>query len=147
MSTLDSLIRLHRWQVDERRRSLAELETLGEKLRAELARLEAEQASEQEVVRRSTDVAYGYGAYAGALVERRRKLEQSLADAQQQTAKAREILAEAYQEAKRYEIAAARRLLNQRRQAERIEQQGMDELGIEIYRRANSRQGKANKIL
>lgn len=139
MSTLDSLIRLHRWQVDEQRRCVTELEQLGEKLRAELDRLEAEQTNEQEVVRRSADVAYGYGAYAGAMIERRRKLEQSLADTEEQTVKARERLAVAYQEAKRYEIAAARRLLNQRRQAERIDQQRMDELGIEIYRRANAR--------
>jgi flagellar protein FliJ len=139
MSTLDSLIRLHRWHVDEHRRRVAEFEQLVEKLRGELARLAAEQVSEQEVVKRSEEVAYSYGAYAGAMIERRRKLEQSLADAERQTAQAREKLAEVYQEAKRYEIAAARRLLNQRRQAERIEQQTMDELGIEIHRRAQGR--------
>jgi flagellar FliJ protein len=43
-STLDSLIRLHRWQVDERRRQLAELEGLAEKLRQEMLRLAEERA-------------------------------------------------------------------------------------------------------
>ncbi len=126
MSTLDTLIRLHRWHVDEHRRRVAECEQLVEKLRASLAHLAAEQVNEQEVAKRSDEVAYSYGAYAGAIIERRRKLEQSLAEAERQTAQARESLAEVYQEAKRYEIAAARRLLSQRRQAERMEQQNMD---------------------
>jgi flagellar protein FliJ len=139
MSTLDTLIRLHRWHVDEHRRRVAEFEQLVEKLRAELTRLTAEQANEQDFVQRSEEIAYSYGAYAGAMIERRRKLEQSLVEAERQTAQAREKLAEVYQEAKRYEIASARRLLNQRRQAERIEQQNMDELGIDIHRRAQGR--------
>jgi flagellar protein FliJ len=139
MSTLDSLIRLHRWQVDERRRRVAELEELAEKLREDLRRLEAEQASEQEIAQRMPEVTSSYGSYAGALIERRRKLNQSLTDTEQQTAKAREVLAEAYQEAKRYEIAAARRVLNQRQQADRLEQHDMDELAIDIHRRTHSR--------
>ncbi len=140
MSALDSLIRLHRWQVDEQRRRVAELEQLANKLRDDLRRLEAEQASEQEFAERSSEITYGYGSYAGALVERRRKLTQSLADAEQKTLRAREVLAETYQEAKRYEIASARRLLNQRLQAERIEQRSMDELAIDIHRRSSGRQ-------
>jgi flagellar protein FliJ len=139
MSTLDSLIRLHRWQVDERRRRVAELDELAEKLREDLRRLEAEQASEQEIAQRMPEVTSSYGSYAGALIERRRKLNQSLTDTEQQTAKAREVLAEAYQEAKRYEIAAARRVLNQRQQADRLEQHDMDELAIDIHRRTHSR--------
>lgn len=139
MSTLDSLIRLHRWQVDEQRRRVAELEQLAEKLREDLRRLEAEQLIEQEVAQRSPEVSYTYGSYAGAMVERRRNLTRSLTDAEQQTAKAREALAETYQEAKRYEIAAARRKLSQRLQANRAEQQAMDELAIDIHRRGNGR--------
>ncbi|HKT17901.1 MAG TPA: flagellar FliJ family protein [Stellaceae bacterium] len=135
MSTLDSLIRLHRWQVDEQRRCVADLEQLAEKLRDDLRRLETEQASEQEVVRSAPELASSYGSYAGALAERRRNLLQSLADAERRLGEARESLAAAYQEAKRYEIAAARRRLQHRREVERADQANMDELGTAIHRR------------
>lgn len=135
MSTLDSLIRLHRWQVDEQRRCVADLEQLAEKLRDDLRRLETEQASEQEVVRSAPELASSYGSYAGALAVRRRNLLQSLADAERRLGEARESLAAAYQEAKRYEIAAARRRLQHRREVERADQANMDELGTAIHRR------------
>jgi len=139
VSTLDSLIRLHRWQVDEQRRRVADLEQLAEKLREDLRRLEAEQMNEQEVARTTPEIAYSYGSYAGALVERRRNLLRSLADAERRLSEARESLAAAYQEAKRYEIAAARRRLQHRRELDRADQANMDELGIEIHRRAAGR--------
>ncbi len=134
-SALDSLIRLHRWQLDEQRRCVADLDQLTVKLRAELARLESEQQAEQEAAARSAEVSFAYGSYAGTLIERRRKLAQSLAEAEQQAAKAREVLAEAFQEVKRYEIAAARRLLDQRAQLDRLHQNDMDELAVEIHRK------------
>jgi flagellar FliJ protein len=139
MSTLDSLIRLHRWQLDEQRRRVAELEALGTKLRDDLRRLDAEQASEQEFASKSPEASYGYGSYASSLIERRRKLGQSLADTEQRTGTAREALAEAFQEAKRYEIAAAKRVLHQRLTQDRVEQRTTDELASDIHRRSNGR--------
>ena len=137
MSTLDSLIRLHRWQLDEQRRRVAELEALAAKLRGDVQRLDAEQTSEQEFAGRSPEASFGYGSYASALIERRRKLHQSLVDAEKQINAAREALAEAFQEAKRYEIAAAKRVLSQRLMQERAEQNTMDELASDIRRRGN----------
>ena len=135
MTALDSLIRLHRWQLDERRRQLAELETLAEKLRGEQARLGAEQSSEQKVATSSIEAATAYGAYAAHLVERRKKIEQSLASVEQQAALAREALSESYREVKRYEIAAATRAAQQKKRAARLQQIALDEIGIENFRR------------
>lgn len=137
MSTLDSLIRLHRWQLDEQRRRVAELEALAAKLRDDVQRLDAEQASEQAFASTSTEASFGYGSYASLLITRRQKLNQSLADTEKRTSTAREALAQAFQEAKRYEIAAAKRLLHQRLTQERAEQHTMDELAADVHRRAN----------
>ena len=71
MSALESLIRLHRWQLDERRRQLAELDTLGDKLRLEQTRLTAEERQEQSVAASSHEAATAYGPYARRLIERR----------------------------------------------------------------------------
>jgi flagellar export protein FliJ len=135
MSTLDSLIRLHRWQLDERRRHLAELDQLVVKLRGELQRLDVEEKVEQAVASESVEGAYAYGGYAKELIDRRHKLKQSLAEAEQKIVAAREALAEAYQEVKRYETAAANRLLQQHRKIERRQQSTMDEIAIETHRR------------
>jgi flagellar protein FliJ len=137
MTALDSLIRLHRWQLDEQRRAVNELEQLCLKLRTDLQRLEAEQAAEEKAAQQSTEIVYGYGSYAMALVARKSKLAKSLIEAEARIAQARDALAEAFQEAKRYEIAAAKRVLHQRMTEKRLEQADMDELAIEIHQRAN----------
>jgi len=135
MSAVDSLIRLHRWQLDEQRRRVAELEQLIAKLQAEMQRLDSEQAAEQTAAAKSPEAAFAYGSYAGAVIDRRQKLARSLAEAEQKTAEAREALAEVFQEVKRYEIAAAKRILHQRLQDDRVQQNDMDEMAIEIHRR------------
>lgn len=136
MSSLESLIRLHRWRLDEQQRNVAALEDLRAQLQAEFDRLDAEQAAEQEVAGKSPEASYGYDSYVVSLLDRRRRLGHSLADAERQIAKAREALAEIFQEVKRYEIAAARRLLNERILLEHQEQRDMDEIAIDVHRRA-----------
>jgi flagellar protein FliJ len=135
MSTLDSLIRLHRWQLDERRRQLAELDALGEKLRQEQARLAAEEKSEQAAAASSREASAAYGNYAKRLIERRGRLKESLGSVEQQIGEAREALAETYREVKRYEIASANRAMQQRKREARQQQRVLDELGIETHRR------------
>jgi flagellar protein FliJ len=135
VSALDSLIRLHRWQLDERRRDLATLDTLADKLRQEQTRLDAEQVAEQFIATNSSEAATAYGGYARHLVERRQRLAQSLASVGVQTARAHEALADAHREVKRYEIAAANRALQQRKRRERQQQRVLDDIGIEGFRR------------
>jgi flagellar protein FliJ len=134
MSALDSLIRLHRWQVDERRRHLADLEGLATQLTEESQRLDREEARGQVAAAPSPEAAITYAAYARQLVERRRKLAQSQAEVVQQIARSRALLAEAFQEVKRYEIMEANRLRQQQRREERRQQQALDNLGIEEFR-------------
>ncbi len=135
MSTLDSLIRINRWQLDEKRRHLADLEALAARLREEQRRLDDEERREQAAATASPEGAFAYAGYAQALVERRRKLMQSLAEVAQQITAAREALAEAFQEMKRYEITAASRARQAELGERRRQQRGLDELGVEGFRR------------
>ena len=135
MSAIDSLVRLHRWQLDEHRRQLADLDLLAQKLRAEKLRLAEEEASEQNAAGASLEAATAYGGFARHLIERREKIEQSIAAVEQQIATAREALAETYQEVKRYEIALANRVTQRRKRSERQQQRTLDEVGIDAYRR------------
>lgn len=141
MSTLESLIRLHRFQLDERRRQLADLDQLAAKLRQELERLEIEQKVEQTIAAQSFEAAQGYGAYARNLIERRQRLTHSLAEVEQQILQAREELAEAFQEVKRYEITADNRARQQRQKLARRQQALMDELGLDRHARRKASEG------
>lgn len=138
MSALESLIRLHRWQLDERRRDLATLEDLAQKLAEERVRLEAEDAREQKAALTSPEAARGYAGYAKRLIDRRRKLAQSAAELAQQIARARDALSEAFQEVKRYEIAEASRQRLEGEREQKRQQRVLDDLGTEGFRRRNA---------
>jgi flagellar protein FliJ len=135
VSALESLIRLHRWQLDERRRELATLEDLAQKLAEERLRLDAEDAREQKAALASPEAARGYAGYAKGLIDRRRKLAQSTAEVAQQIAQARDALSEAFQEVKRFEIAEANRLRLEEQREQKRQQRVLDDLGTEGFRR------------
>lgn len=141
MSALESLVRLHRWQLDERRRQLGDLDVLAAKLRQEEQRLAEEQKTEQATAAASLEAASAYGGYARRLIDRRAKIEESIVSVEQQIVGAREALAEAFQEMKRYEIAAANRAAQRRRKLDQLESHVLDEIGIDVFRRGmrNSR--------
>jgi flagellar protein FliJ len=138
MTGYDSLIRLHRWQLDERRRDLAALEELAATLREERIRLDAEDERERAVASASPEAALTYAGYARGLIDRRHRLERSAAEVAEQIARARDALAEAYQEVKRYEIAAANRQKQQEQREARQQQRALDEIGADGFRRKNA---------
>lgn len=139
MSAIDSLIRLHRHRLDEKRRHLAELDRLAERLQSEGHRLEQELLSEQEIAAASPEARHAYSNYARELNERRAKLAASLEEVEGQTAAAREALAEAFQEVKRYEITAANRQKRERQILGRRIQVEQDEIAAQLYSRRESR--------
>ncbi|MBV8777704.1 MAG: hypothetical protein JO258_10960 [Alphaproteobacteria bacterium] len=100
--------RLHHWQLAERQRYLSELESLSERLHADVERLRAE-----------IDQAGGAAAlptrspidplFVRPLVERRDKLLHSIAELTEQIAEAQAAVAEAQQEMKLVEGSFAQR--------------------------------------
>jgi chromosome segregation ATPase len=135
VSALDSLIRVNRYKLDERRRQLAELERLAERLRGETARLEAELTQEQRVASSSFEAGQAYPAYAGDVAERRAKLAASITEVDGQILAAREALAESFREVKRYEITAASRSRRDRLAVDRRQRIAQDEVAMQIHRR------------
>ena len=135
MRALKGLIRVHKWQLDERRQQLAQLERLEERLRNELAKLDEEAVREEAVATGDPEAARAWAKYAEALRVRRQTYETSLADVAAQLVLAREALAESFQEVKRYEIAAAARQKRERAVVEQRLQIQQDEIALQIYRR------------
>jgi hypothetical protein len=116
MSVLDSVLRLHRRECEDRRRYAAELELLAERLRTDAMR-----------VRSEMEAAGGRGPDGPEpLAERCHKLERSVAELEGQLAAARAALAGVEEQLKLYERAVADRAggaaLSDRRLARRNRQ-------------------------
>lgn len=131
---LAGLIRLQRWKVDEKRRALAGLQALHAELTAKAEALEVEVAAEQQSAA-ANGTAFAYRAYAEQVIQRRETLAGSIAEVLRALMKAQGELSEAYQEAKRYEMARDRVQQRLAAEAARREQIDLDEIGLNIYRR------------
>jgi len=135
MKGLGSLIRLNRWTVDERRRDLAELEKLRATLAARLRDLAREHSEQQEFVRDSTVVAIAWPAWAAANRATREKIAGSIDEVDDRIEIAREAVSSAWRELRKVENAMAGIEERRRLRRARIEQQTLDDVALEMYRR------------
>lgn len=139
MKGLDSLIRLHEWKLDEKRRKVADLERFAQRLHEQLANLEKELRTEQKVAAGDPVVAGSYANYAHGVVERRERLMRSLRDVEIEMSHALDEVAAAFREFKKFDLIRAR---NQERAAvreARIQQAELDEAGLGVFRRSQPR--------
>jgi len=132
---LSTLIRVRKWELEERRRRLADLEGLRDQILGMIARLEQDVRTEQGVAASDVEAGYTYGNFAQASIERRQKLEGSLEEVQQQIRAAMEEVTSAYQELKKYEVAHANRKRREAEELSRRDQILMDDMAIEGFRR------------
>ena len=135
MKGLAALIRLHTWRLDEKRRELADLQRLEDQFLEDGRRLEAEMAAEQEFAKTSDSGALSYGGFAVGVIERRKRIEASVAEVRRRIDDKRAEVAEAFQELKRYEITQAERLKRERAEADRRTQADLDEISLMQHQR------------
>lgn len=141
---LKTLIRLSKFTVDEKRRTLTALQTREEQIIAEIHKEEERLKEEQRLAAEdATGVGFVYGAYHRAWMKRREVMHQALSLVRQEIEKARDELAEAYRELKTYEITQANREKREREEADRKEQAFLDEVGLNLYRRKGKTEQQA----
>ena len=104
MSVIEKLIRFHKFDLDEKRRVLRELEEQESRIQEGIDRINQELESEQAFARGTTDFAAYYGGYAKRTKGRREALEVELGKAHGEVEDAREIVVKAFEELKKYEI-------------------------------------------
>lgn len=138
MKGLPTLIRLRKWELEEKRRKVSDLEALEQQLGEAIARLDDEVQMEQAVATASGEVNFAYGPFAAAAVERRRTLKASVDDVRQQIIAAQEEVTIAYQELKKYEVAQSNRRRRARDEQGRRDQIILDDISIEGFRRSNA---------
>ena len=135
MRSRESLIRLNRFQVDEKRRKVAEIETM----MADFVRKEVElnQQIEAEQQRSGiTDVNhYAYPTFAKAALGRKENLSASIEGLKLQLEDAKNDLAEAYAELKKYELLHEKERDRQAKEVSDKEQAELDEVALNMFRR------------
>lgn len=141
--SLKTIIRLQKLQLDEKRRVLADLHTLADRLRNEIEKVKQEIAHEQETVRDDFSVSFTYANFAQAAMERGRKLGESLGQVEMQINIATDEMAEAFQELKRYELAEEERLKRERDKQKRKEAAMLDETALVGFRRRQAEEEAA----
>ena len=141
MKTLETLIRLAKLEVDDRRRVLAELLDRDAAFDRAIARLDQEVEDERERARQNPEYATGYAAYVRHSADRRKALVDDKAKLSQEILKARDDLAAAFEEQKKFEITAENQAKEETAEMNRLEQAELDALGLQSHRREQSGQG------
>lgn len=142
---LKTLIRLSKFNVDEKRRVLTQLQAREEHVIEEIRKGEEQLRREQQLAAEdSTGVGFAYGAYHQAWMKKRDLMHQALAAVRAEIEKAREELAEAFRELKTYEVTQANREKREREEADRKEQIFLDEVGLTMHRRKGEADAQAD---
>ncbi|GAB4238009.1 MAG: flagellar export protein FliJ [Methyloligellaceae bacterium] len=129
MKSRETLIRLRRFDVDEHRQKVTDIEMMIEDFRQMAADLERQIEVEQEKAGVSDVNHYAYPTFAKAAIQRRENLMASIRDLEVKLEEAREELAVAYEELKKVELIQERDVERNRSVMAARDQAELDEIG------------------
>jgi len=130
MRSRKTLIQLRRFEVDERRQTVADIETMTEELNQMVVDLERQIQAEQEKAGVDDVNHFAYPTFAKAAIQRRDNLKNSVKDLEAKLEEARDQLAEAFEELKKVELIEERDAARARTETAAREQAELDEIGL-----------------
>lgn len=138
MKSRETLVRLKKFQVDEKRRQVAQIETMLAEFERMMQDLDREVKSEQERTGITDPGHYAYSTYAKAAQVRRENITASAEELKAQLDGAKAALADAFEELKKVEILEDRSERRERDHVSRREQMEMDNLAQARSARSSS---------
>ena len=135
MSVIEKLIRFHKFDLDEKRRYLRELEEQEARIQEAIDAIDQEVQSEQAFSRGEANFAQYYGGYATRTKARREALVDELSKAHEVVEEARETVVQAFEELKKYEITKDQQDHRAYLEEERQIQIELDEIGLTTHQR------------
>jgi len=130
MKSRETLIRLKKFQVDEKRRRVAQIEGMIADFQRMTSELDREITSEQERAGISDPSHFAYPTYAKAAMQRRENLQRSADELRIQLEDAKSHLGEAFEELKKVELLDERDQARERAEENAREQSDMDSIGL-----------------
>ncbi|MDC7785116.1 flagellar export protein FliJ [Rhodoplanes sp. TEM] len=128
MKSRDTLIRLKKFQVDENRRKVAQIETMIAEFLRMASDLDREIQVEQERAGINDPGHFAYPTYAKAAMQRRENLKRSADELSGQLEEARAALQESFEELKKVELLDERDQLRERTAEHAREQNELDSI-------------------
>ena len=129
MKSRETLIRLKKFQVDERRRKVAQIEGMIAEFERMAGDLEREINTEQERAGIHDPAHFAYPTYAKAAIQRRENLKRSADDLRIQLDDAKAALGEAFDDLKKVELLDERDQLRELAAGNAREQAELDRIG------------------
>ena len=130
---LETLIRLRRQEINEKRRYLVELQEESDRLQQHSTRLRIALVSEQ-VPAADPEAGYSYNAFVQATMGKEDILEIKMQALGVEIDEMTDELHEAFQELKRFEIVAERAVEKEKREADKQEQSMIDDIALDRFR-------------
>src|SRR5476649_2115128 len=130
MKSRETLIRLKKFQVDERRRKVAQIEGMIAEFERMAGDLEREIKSEQDRAGIHDPGHFAYPTYAKAAMQRRENLQRSADELKVQMDDAKATLGEAFEELKKVELLDERDQARERADENAREQSDLDTIGM-----------------
>ena len=130
MKSRETLIRLKKFQVDEKRRRVAQIEGMIADFQRMSVDLEREIQSEQERAGINDPTHFAYPTYAKAAIQRRENLTRSADELRIQLEDAKSALADAFEEQKKVELLDERDQARGRAEESAREQAEMNSIGL-----------------
>ena len=134
MKSRETLIRLKRFQVDEKRRQVVQIETMIAEFDRIASDLDREIQIEQDRAGIHDPAPYAYPTYAKAAMTRRDNLKRSADELKGQLDDAKAALGHAFEELKKVELLDERDQLRERATEEAREQAELDRIGLVAVR-------------
>ncbi|MGD9869237.1 MAG: flagellar export protein FliJ [Hyphomicrobiales bacterium] len=129
MKSRETLIRLRRFEVDEKRQKVVEIESMIDDFKQMAADLDRQIKSEEERAGVSDIKHYAYPTYAKAALARRDNLTASAQNLVAKLEAARDELAEAFEELKKVELLEERDGDRMKARRDSVEQAEYDDIG------------------
>src|SRR5215470_12671288 len=130
MKSRETLIRLKKFQVDEKRRKVAQIEGMIAEFERIATELEREIKTEQDRAGIHDPAHFAYPTYAKAAMQRRENLKRSADELKVQLEDAKAALSEAFEEMKKVELLDERDQARERAEENAREQNDLDTIGM-----------------
>jgi flagellar protein FliJ len=130
MKSRETLIRLKKFQVDEKRRKVAQIEAMIAEFERMAADLEREIKVEQDRAGIHDPAHFAYPTYAKAAITRRENLKRSADELRVQLEDAKLALAEAFEDLKKVELLDERDQAREREAVNAAEQAELDSIAL-----------------
>ena len=131
-SALKTLTRIQKFQIDEQRKILSELQEKQDILQAQLEQLNRDFEQEKEFARNNAGVG-DFGAYVKRYMQQRENLEMQIAVLEKKIEHERDVMADMFKEQKTYDIVDDQRTKRAAKEEEQKMQKVLDEIGTNSF--------------